>query len=113
MNSLSQSETLAKGDVLIGHDVWIGHGATLLSGITIGHGAIIGAKAVVAKDVAPYAIVVGNPAKVINFRFSEEIIAAMLEINWWDWSEENIEASQSFFENPQYFIKAFWQGRFN
>ncbi|WP_178863893.1 CatB-related O-acetyltransferase [Thiomicrorhabdus cannonii] len=113
LNSLSQSETLAKGDVLIGHDVWIGHGATLLSGITIGHGAIIGAKAVVAKDVAPYAIVVGNPAKVINFRFSEEIIAAMLEINWWDWSEENIEASQSFFENPQYFIKAFWQGRFN
>lgn len=75
----------------IGNDVWIGHGATILSGVTIGDGAIIGAKAVVASDVAPYAIVVGNPGKVLKFRFSQEVIDKLIAIAWWNWSEDKIK----------------------
>lgn len=81
-----------KGDVVIGNDVWIGHGATVLSGVTIGDGAVIGAHAVVARDVPPYAIAVGNPARVLRRRFTEAQIAALLEIAWWDWPLERIES---------------------
>lgn len=76
---------------LIGNDVWIGYGATILSGVTIGDGAIIGAKAVVASDIPPYAIAVGNPAKVIKYRFSHESIDKLLQIKWWNWEEEKIK----------------------
>lgn len=79
-----------KGDIWIGNDVWIGRGATLLSGVHIGDGAVIGAKTVVAKDVEPYAVVVGNPGKMIKKRFDEATIKALLEIRWWDWDEERI-----------------------
>lgn len=75
----------------IGHDTWIGHGAIISPEVTIGHGAVIGAGAVVTKDVAPYAIAVGVPAKEIKKRFSEEIIEELLQINWWDWSHEKIK----------------------
>lgn len=68
----------------IGPDCWIGNNATILSGITVGAGAIIGAGSVVTKDIAPYAICVGNPARVIKFRFSESIIATLLELKWWE-----------------------------
>jgi chloramphenicol O-acetyltransferase type B len=76
----------------IGSDVWIGTHAVLLGGITVGHGAIVGAFAVVAKDVPPYAVVVGNPARVIRYRFSPERIAQLLKLRWWDWDDATIKA---------------------
>ncbi len=79
-----------KGDLIIGHDVWIGHNATLMAGINVGHGAIIAANATVVKDVPPYAIVGGNPAKVIRMRFSDEVIEQLLLLAWWDWPLEKI-----------------------
>lgn len=79
-----------KGDIVIGNDVWIGYEAVILAGVTIGDGAIIGTRAVVTKDVPPYTIVGGVPAKPIKRRFSEEVISALLEIQWWNWSEERI-----------------------
>ena len=72
-----------KGDVNIGNDVWIGDGATILSGVTIGDGACIGTKSLVTKNVPPYTIVGGNPAKVIKKRFSDDIIEKLLEAKWW------------------------------
>ena len=80
-----------KGDIIIGNDVWIGYEAVILSGVTIGDGAIIGTRAVVTKDVPPYTIVGGVPAKTIRKRFSDATIAALLQINWWDWPEEIIK----------------------
>ena len=77
-----------KGDIIIGNDVWIGYEAVILSGVTIGDGAIIGTRAVVTKDVPPYTIVGGVPVKTIRKRFSDDTIAALLQINWWDWPEE-------------------------
>lgn len=79
-----------RGDVVIGHDVWIGYGATILSGVTIGNGAVIGAFSVVAKDVPPYSVVVGNPAKVVKKRFTEDKIAILQELRWWDWENEKL-----------------------
>ena len=79
-----------KRDIIIGNDVWIGYEAAILAGVTIGDGAIIGTRAVVTKDVPPYTIVGGVPAKPIKKRFSEETISALLEIQWWNWSEERI-----------------------
>jgi acetyltransferase-like isoleucine patch superfamily enzyme len=79
-----------KGDVIIGNDVWIGHKAFILSGVTIGDGAVVGAKAVVTKNVPPYAIVAGNPARIVKYRFDEDTIAKLLTIAWWNWSCEEI-----------------------
>ncbi|MEZ4685305.1 MAG: CatB-related O-acetyltransferase [Bacteroidia bacterium] len=79
-----------KGDLVVGNDVWIGHNATLMAGITVGDGAIIATNATVTKDVPPYAIVGGNPAKVIRKRFPEETIEKLLALKWWDWEIEKI-----------------------
>ena len=79
-----------RGDTVIGNDVWIGMGATILPGVTIGNGAIIGAGAVVGRNVAPYAIVVGNPAKPMRTRFDAETVNALLAIAWWDWPIDKI-----------------------
>lgn len=84
---------VSKGDVVIGNDVWIGHGATILSGVTIGDGAVVGAMAVVTKDVPDYAIVAGNPARVIRMRFDDATIERLLDLKWWDWPRERIAAS--------------------
>lgn len=81
-----------KGDLVIGHDVWIGYGATLLAGITVGHGAIIGAMSVVASDVPPYAVVAGNPARVLRYRQPAPAIERLLALAWWDWPVERITA---------------------
>lgn len=82
-----------KGDTRIGNDVWFGQEATVMPGVTIGDGAIIGARALVTKDVPPYSIVGGNPAKIIRKRFDDETIAKLQEIKWWDWPEEKITKS--------------------
>ncbi|MCI8326447.1 MAG: CatB-related O-acetyltransferase [Lachnospiraceae bacterium] len=79
-----------KGDIHIGNDVWIGYEAVILAGVTIGDGAVIGARAVVTKDVSPYTIVGGVPARPIKKRFSDKKIDRLLQIKWWDWSEEKI-----------------------
>lgn len=79
-----------KGDIVIGNDVWIGYEAVVMAGVTIGDGAVIGSRAVVTKDVPPYTIVGGVPAKPIRRRFPEETVLALLEIKWWDWPKEKI-----------------------
>jgi acetyltransferase-like isoleucine patch superfamily enzyme len=80
----------SNGDVRIGNDVWLARNCTILSGVTIGDGAIVAAAAVVTKDVPPYAIVGGNPARVVKYRFSEQDIASLLRMRWWDWPEKHI-----------------------
>jgi len=88
-----------KGDIVIGNDVWIGYEAVILAGVTIGDGAIIGTRAVVTKDVPPYTIVGGVPAKPIKRRFPEETISALLELQWWNWSEERIARNIGAIQN--------------
>ena len=73
--------------IAIGHDVWIGRNAVLLGGCSVGHGAVVGAYAVVAGDVPPYAVVVGNPARVIRYRFDAETVAKLLDLEWWHWPD--------------------------
>ena len=79
-----------KGDIVIGNDVWIGYQAVILAGVTVGDGAIIGSRAVVTRDVPPYTIVGGVPAKPIRKRFDEDTIARLQALRWWDWDEETI-----------------------
>lgn len=79
-----------KGDIVIGNDVWIGYEAVVMAGVTIGDGAIIGTRAVVTKDVPPYTIVGGVPAKPIRKRFDDETIERLLDLKWWDWPVEKI-----------------------
>ena len=81
------------GDTVIGNDVWIGTEAIIMPGISVGHGAVIGTRALVTKDVEPYTIVGGNPAKPIRKRFDEEQIAMLLDMAWWDWPEDQLKAA--------------------
>ncbi len=80
----------SRGDMVIGNDVWIGNGATILPGVSIGSGAIIGAGAVVGSDVPDYAIVAGNPAKLVRMRFDENTVTRLMTAAWWDWPVETI-----------------------
>ena len=79
-----------KGDIVIGNDVWIGTNVTILSGVKVGDGAVIATNSILSKDVPPYAVVGGNPARIIRYRFSQEVIDELLEIKWWDWSDEKV-----------------------
>jgi acetyltransferase-like isoleucine patch superfamily enzyme len=88
------------GDVIIGSDVWIGSGVTIMSGVKIGDGAVIAANSHVVKDVPSYAIVGGNPGKIIRFRFSEEQIERLLTIKWWSWDDAKINAHLPFLCSP-------------
>ncbi len=81
---------LAKGDLVVGHDVWIGHGATMLPGVKIGNGAVIAARAVVTRDVPAYAIVAGNPARMVRRRFDAATVRALEDIAWWHWPVEKV-----------------------
>ena len=85
-----------KGDIVIGNDVWIGFEAVILAGVKIGDGAIIGTRAVVTKDVPPYSIVCGIPAKVIRKRYSPDIIEQLLSLRWWDWTKDRIKRNLPF-----------------
>ncbi|HEX2674550.1 MAG TPA: CatB-related O-acetyltransferase [Polyangiaceae bacterium] len=80
----------SRGPVTIGNDVWLARGALILSGVTIGDGAVVGARAVVTRDVAPYSIVVGNPARHARYRFDEDAIRRLTRLRWWDWPESKI-----------------------
>lgn len=91
----------SKGNVVIGHDVWIGYQALILSGVSIGSGAVVAARSVVTKDVAPYSIVAGNPARHIRFRFDESTIEALLKIAWWHWPLPKIKAVWPFLLAPR------------
>ncbi|MDX2230927.1 MAG: CatB-related O-acetyltransferase [Leptolyngbyaceae cyanobacterium bins.349] len=90
-----------KGDTVVGNDVWLGYDALILPGVTIGDGAIIGARAVVASDIPPYAIAVGNPARVIKRRFSDADIQRLLDIQWWNWDIETITRQLSLIMNGE------------
>lgn len=90
-----------KGDIVVGNDVWIGYETVILSGVTIGDGAIIGARAVVTKDVPPYTIVAGVPARPIRKRFDEETIARLEQLRWWDWPEDEIRRNISHIQRGQ------------
>lgn len=80
-------------DTIVGHDVWIGQNAAIMPGVTIGAGAIVAAAAVVTRDVPPYSVVGGNPASIIRMRYPDDVIAELLQIAWWDWPLEKIEAN--------------------
>ncbi|MFF2481161.1 CatB-related O-acetyltransferase [Paenibacillus sp. NPDC058071] len=82
---------VSKGNVIVGNDCWIGICSTIMSGVTVGDGACIGTHAVVTKDVPPYAIVAGNPARVVKYRFPQNVIDRLLHIKWWDWEPHQIE----------------------
>ena len=86
----AQNGYLPAGDTVIGNDVWIGSEAIVMPGVTIGDGAVIGTRSLVTRDVEPYAIVGGNPARVIRKRFDEEQIALLLEMEWWAWSDDQL-----------------------
>lgn len=100
----------SKGPTVIGNDVWIGSGAIVLSGVKVGDGAVIGARAVVSRDVPPYAIAAGNPARVIRYRFSCEIISRLLAIRWWDFPIEVISMLIPLLQSPYIdrFLEAAW-----
>lgn len=88
-----------KGDIIIGNDVWIGYEAVIMPGVHIGDGAVIGTRAVVTKDVPPYTIVGGMPAKEIRMRFDKETVAMLLKIRWWNWPVEQIKESLPYILN--------------
>ncbi len=85
--------TTTRGDIRIGHDVWVATDAMILSGVTIGSGAVVAARSVVTRDVPPYAVIAGAPARVVRYRFSADDIAFLLELAWWDWSIDKIRES--------------------
>ena len=93
--------------ITIGNDVFIGANVTVLDGVTIGDGAVIGAGAVVSKDIPPYAIAVGCPIKIINYRFTEELRNKLLESKWWEFNEEGLKKVEQMFFTPEAFVEEF------
>lgn len=99
-----KGHTATKGNVIIGNDVWIGHSATILSGVTIGDGAVVAANSVITKNIGPYEIWAGNPAKLIKKRFSEEIIEKLIFEKWWYWPSEKIKKNIQNLNNiPEFY----------
>lgn len=93
----SKEGSAGKGPIRVGHNVWIGDNVSVLSGVTIGDGAVLAAGAVVTKDVAPYSIVGGSPARHIRYRFSGTLRKQLSTVQWWDWSEERMKRNLAFF----------------
>ena len=104
----ADKDTFSKGEVYIGNDVWVGARAVILSGVTIGDGAVIAAGSVVTKDVPPYAIVGGVPARLIKYRFSTEIIINLMKIKWWEWNDKVVYKNiDNFYLDINDFLKKF------
>lgn len=97
--------------VVIGNDVWIGDSVSIMSGVTIGDGAIVGTGAVVTKDVEPYSIVGGVPAKVIKYRFDSDTIEKFIDISWWEWELEAIKEKANEFSNIEKFLSKYWYAK--
>jgi acetyltransferase-like isoleucine patch superfamily enzyme len=97
-NEKWSNEKVSKGDIKIKNDVWIGTHSVILGGVTINNGAIIAANSVVSKDVPAYSIVAGSPAKVINYRFEEDVVNKLNDLEWWNWSTEKIEKNKFLFK---------------
>lgn len=111
MNNKLDPNVETKGPTIIGNDVWIGMNSLILSGVNISDGVIIGAGSVVAKDIPPYAIVAGNPMKIIGYRFEDDITKKLISISWWDWPIEKInENIECFYNNINEFIEKFYNG---
>jgi acetyltransferase-like isoleucine patch superfamily enzyme len=91
------ADDMETGTTVIGNDVWIGLGATILAGVTVGDGAVIGARAVVSKSVPPYAVVVGNPGRIVRYRFESDTRERLLALRWWEWSDDDIRALKPWF----------------
>ena len=99
-----------KTQIVIGNDVWIGHGVTIMGGVVIHSGAVIAAGAVVTKDVPPYAIVAGVPAKVISYRFDSEVINKLLKIKWWNWNEDILLQNKKYMQGDiESFVDKFFR----
>lgn len=94
--------------IIIGNDVWIGNNVTMMGGVRIGNGAVIGANSTVTKDIPPYAIAVGSPAKVIRYRFDDETIHKLDTIKWWNWPAEKIRENAPFLEHTEEFVEKFY-----
>lgn len=103
----TEDKTIKSKPVVIEDDVWVGFNAIILGGVKIGKGAVIGAGSVVTKDVPPYSIVAGNPAKVIKYRFSSEEISALNDINWCSWNREKIKEEIQYFKRLDLFIQKY------
>ena len=93
----TQNKNYSKGKITIGNDVWFGDKVSVMSGVTIGDGCVIGLGSVVTKDLEPYTICAGIPCKKIKYRFSKEIIEYLLELKWWNWSDDKIKRNSDFF----------------
>jgi chloramphenicol O-acetyltransferase type B len=105
---LNNVDAVSRGPIVVGNDVWIASESIVLSGVTIGDGAVIGAGSIVTRDVAPYALAAGVPARHIRYRFEEHQIARLLQIRWWDWPEETIrENIDAFYGDVESFITRF------
>jgi chloramphenicol O-acetyltransferase type B len=98
-------DLFTKGPITIGNDVWIGRGVMIMSGVTIGDGAVVGARALVTRDVRPYSIVGGVPAVERRRRFTDDQVERLLEVAWWDWSDEQVQAHAKMLQSPD--IEAF------
>lgn len=104
-DSNGPDQLVLRGNTVVGNDVWIGARALIMSGVNIGNGAVVAAGSVVTKDVPPYAIVGGNPAKIIRYRFDASVIDKLQQIAWWDWPDDKIQAElPSLLSEPDAFL---------
>lgn len=94
-----QEDIVSNGDIVIGNDVWIGTQSVVLSGAVISDGAVIGANSLVNSFIPPYAVAVGSPAKIVKYRFPDQTIERLLNIKWWDWSDEKIRKNRAMFSS--------------
>ncbi len=102
-----ENRTINNKSLFVGNDVWIGSGVNILEGVSIGDGAVLGANSTVTKDIEPYAIYVGSPAKKIGMRYSEEIVDDLLELQWWNFSPSELKKRNRLFIDVRAFIRSF------
>ncbi|MFA5013924.1 MAG: CatB-related O-acetyltransferase [Actinomycetota bacterium] len=103
------ADSVSRGPINIGNDVWMGRDVFILDGVTISDGAIVGARAVVAKDVPPYAVVVGNPARIVHYRYEPDQIEKLLKIKWWLWSNQEIRDRIEDFKDIEIFLAKYYK----